>query len=401
MVHKYTVMACAMVERTFPPSTTNEVERIAASLNLLNAIVKLEAGKLLTSYNYIKGMAGCLFVWLLHHPIEGIELYLDEEEDVTFVCIKGMQYSFHHVPVVRYYVKLRNGEGLTKLKWDGVQRQAIAAELFHRAIGALPKVSNEEGENLIYMMRHCSTKKIIRKINELDGVPPIIKEETPQSDTNAPLKHHPSRVRRIGGLRKFVERHLPSPNHPEKDYGEWKQQAEKWRNTKNEYLYKLTLSLKFNGWWEQKFVLTRKGDTHVYRVVSYTGDNYSDLVRSIMGKRPLAYIRPERLMRRGWHYFLKRSSWSWVHMTYTRYLLLTGHYNNLRIGGKDYNLCITYRMARYLSVAYPELRFINVLNFTRFKVRRKVYSAKDLQKVGLYSKSRELKVWMVVDPLLY
>ena len=171
-------------------------------------------------------------------------------------------------------------------------------------------------------------------------------------------------------------------------------------NKQHDYLFKLTLALKFNGWWEQEFALSRMGDRHIYNIVAYTGGNYSQLVHTIVGRRPLRYIRPEKLMKKGWHYFLRRSNWAWVHMTYTRYLILVAHYNYLRWHGRLYNLCITYGLARYLAAAYPQLRFLNVLNFTRFKVHRRVYTAKDLQRLGLNSKSRKLKVWMVIDPLL-
>lgn len=403
-------MAAAVVEQLFPPSTTNEVAQIVTALNLLNAIVKLEAGKQFTSYNYIKGMVSCLFVWLLYHPIEDVEMYWDEAENVTYIRVDGVQYSFHRVPIVRYYVGLCKGEGLTVIEWDGVQRQAVAAELFRSAVGTLPEVTAEDGDALILKMRYCTVRKIIQRINGLDGVTPYIKLSPPPTDTpstdmktsgkKSPPPRRQSRVGRIRKLRKFVERHLSNPNLTIREYGQWKQQAEQWRHTDKDHLFCLTLSLKFNGWWEQQFEISRKGDFHVYRVMAYTGDNYGSVVKTLMGKRPLTYIRPEKLMRRGWHYFISRTNWSWIHMTYTRYLLMMGHNSNLNLDGSTYNLCITYGLARYLASAYPQLRFINVLNFTRFKVHRRVYSAKDLQKVGLHSKSRTLKVWMVVDPML-
>lgn len=411
LIQKYSVMAAAVVERLFPPSTTSEVAQIVTALNLLNAIVKLEDGKQLTSYNYIKGMVSCLFVWLLHHPIEGVEMYWDEGENVTYIRIEGVQYSFHRVPIVRYYVERCKGEGLTEIEWDGVQRQAVAAELFQSAVGTLPKVTDDEGDALVCKMRYCTVRKIIQRINGLDGVAPFIKVSPPPSDKmpqtgempsgkKSPQTRQQSRVRRFKRLRKFVERHLSSPNLPVREYGQWKQQAEQWRHTAKDYLYRLVLSLKFNGWWEPQFELVRKGDFHTYRIMAYTGDNYGSVVKTLMGKRPLTFIRPERWLRKGWHYFIKRTDWSWVHMTYSRYLLLMGHYSNLKLDDSTYNLCITYGLARYLAAAYPQLRFINVLNFTRFKVHRRVYSAKDLQKVGLHSKSRTLKVWMVIDPML-
>ena len=411
ILYDYAVMAAVIVERTFPPTTVNDVERIAAALNLLNAIVKLQEGKQLTSYHYIKGMVSCLYVWLLYHPEDGVELYWNKAEDVTYIRVCGQQYSFHHVPLVKYYARLRDGEGVTPQQWDGLERQNIAVELFQKAVGVpLPTVDDEEAKTVVGKMRHCSVRKIIRRINELEGVPSIITDTPPPPAVGAgpvparppkpPQQQRQQQLRRMKRFRIFVERHLPSPYHPVGKYGEWRQLAARWLDTQHDYLFKLTLALKFNGWWEQEYELSRRGDTHVCHVVAYTGDNYSHLAQALMGQRPLRYIRPERLMRKGWQYLLRRSNWAWVHLTYTRYLLLVGHYNYLKMNGKYYNLCITYGLARYLAAAYPQLRFLNILNFTRFKVHRRVYSAKDLQRIGLHSKSRRLKVWMVVDPLL-
>ena len=394
------------MEKLLPPKNTEEVLQITTALNLLNAIVKLQEGKVLTSYHYIKGMVACLFVWILHHPIDGVALDWDEKENVTYICIGDLQLSFHRVPLVRHYVKMYDRVGLTPQVWDGMQRQSIAAELFYKAMGKhLPDVSDEEADELVRKMRHCNIKKIIRRMNELEGIPPYIVVEQPMATaheeaSNKSEKKRQCRLKRLRRLRKFVERNLPDANHPIRKYGEWKGEASQWQNTGKDYLYKLTLALKWNGWWEEKFSIARKGDRHIYNIVAYTGFNYSHLINALIGKRPLRYIRPETFMRRGWHYFLRRDNWAWTHMTYTRYLLLTAHYNYLLTGNRFYNLCITYGIARYLACEYPQLRFLNVLNFTRMTVRRKVYSAKDLQRVGLQSKSRQLKVWMVVDPLL-
>ena len=406
LLHDYTVMAAAVVERLFPPKTTDEVSCIATALNLLNAIVKLEEGKQLTSYHYIKGMVACLFIWLLYHPKKDVELDWNEAEHITYIRVCGLQLSFHHVPLVKNYVTLRAGEGLTTQQWDGQQRQAIAVSLFLQTVGKpLPQVDEEESSMLIGKMRSCNVRKIIRRINELEDVPPIILSTPPPQPATPKIAKPPTptklhRLARIKKLKTFVESHLPSPLHPLGKYGEWKQTATQWRDTERDHLYTLSLALKWNGWWEPEFRLARKGDYHIFSVAAYTGNNYNSLVKHIMGRRPLRYIRPERRMRKGWHYFLRRNNWAWVHMTYTRYLLLTGHYNYLKLDGRSYNRCITYHLARYLAYAYPQLRFINVLNFTRFKVRRRVYSASDLQRIGLHSKSRYLKVWMVVDPLL-
>lgn len=402
----YAVMAAAVVEQAFPPVTVNDIHRIVAALNLLNAIVKLPDGRELTSYHYIKGMVACLFIWLLYHPQEGVLIDWDEQEDITYINVDGIQYSFHYVPLLRYYVKHRNRVGLTRQLWDGQQRQLIAVQLFKEAVGgSLPQVREEESRKLLRLMRNYNTRKIVRRINGLEGVEVYIRESPPQPPVREKTvpsvqKRRRHRIKQLKQLRIFVERHLPHPNLPTTKYGAWKQQVLAWKDTKCQHLYNLTLALKFNGWWEEEFELSRKGDNHVCRVVCYTGKNYGHLVSALVHGRPLYYIRPERLMHPGWRYFIRRTNWAWCHMTYTHYLLMQGHYNYLTVDGQCHSLCITYGLARYLAKAFPQLRFINVLNFTRFRVHRRVYSYKDLQCVPLHSKSRQLKVWMVVDPLL-
>ena len=405
IVYDYTVWAGDAVERLFPPTTTADAARIAAALNLLNAIVKLEEGRQFTSYNYIKGMVACLFVWLLYHPLDGVELDWDKQQDITYVRVAGIQYSFHYVPLVGHYIGLCGRKVLTPQQWDGMQRQAIAAELFRQAMGMpLRPVPDEEAKRLLAMMHRYRVRKIVQRINSLEGVPPIVREmpapPADKQDTAAKKKKHQRQTNMMREFRSFVVRHLPNPGRPRNRYGEWKQQAQKWKDTRRSYLYNLSLCLQFNGWWEQEFCLSRKDDSYLCNVAAYTGSNYGRMVNSIIGYRPVTYIRPERMMKKGWHYYIRRDNWAWSHMTYTRYLLLMGHYNWVLIDGRFYNLCITYGLARYLAAAYPQLRFINVLNFTRFTVHRRVYTANDLQHIGLHSQARQLKVWMVVDPLL-
>lgn len=403
----YAALAAIVVEQGFPPVDQQDVLRTVTALNLLNAIIKQPDGRRLTSYHYIKGMVACLFVWLLYHPQEGVEIDWDSEEDITYICVGGTQYSFHYVPLVRHYVRLTNRQGLTPQTWDGEQRQLIAAELLCSALDRqMPVMEEEETEELLVMMCRYNLRQVINRINALDGVEPIVRELPPeqvasrqQMDTLREKRQQG--IQQIKQLHTFVERHLPHPHSSRAKYGGWKQQAAPWKdNPKYRPLYDLTIALKFSGWWEEEMELSRDSDSHCYQVVRYTGNNYRHLVSSLVNGRPLYYIRPERLMRKGWHYFIQRTNWQWTHMTYTRYLLMKAHYNYVTIEGKSHNLCITYGLARYLACAYPKLRFINVLNFTRFKVHRKVYSNQDLKRVPLYSKARQLKVWMVADPLL-
>ena len=406
-IRDYAVLAAVVVEQSFPPANQQDVLRMVTALNLLNAIVKQPEGRQLTSYHYIKGMVACLFVWLLYHPQEEVEIDWDSAGDITYICVRGTQYSFHYVPLVRHYVKLTNRRGLTPQTWDGEQRQLMAVELLHSALDKqMPLVGEEETKGLLIMMRRYNIRKVINRINDLDGVEPIVREIVPEQvasrqQVEVMREKRQRGVRLIKKLHTFVERHLPHPHSPWIKYGGWKKQAALWKDRPEcRHLYNLTIALKFSGWWEVEMELTRDYDDHCYQVVRYTGDNYQHLVSSLVNGRPLYYIRPERLMHKGWHYFIRRANWRWTHMTYTRYLLMKSHYNYVTIDGVSHNLCITYGLARYLASAYPRLRFINVLNFTRFKVHRRIYSDKDLKRVPLHSKARQLKVWMVADPLL-
>lgn len=49
------LLAADVVENKFPPKNLEDVMSLVASLNLLNAAVKMPIGKRVTTYGYIKG----------------------------------------------------------------------------------------------------------------------------------------------------------------------------------------------------------------------------------------------------------------------------------------------------------------------------------------------------------
>ena len=97
------LLAADVVEYRFPPKNREDVMTLVASLNLLNAAIKKPIGKEVTTYRYIKGHVAILFLWLLYHPIEGVDIYYDKEERIAYFKVPDYQFSFHQVPFMRFY----------------------------------------------------------------------------------------------------------------------------------------------------------------------------------------------------------------------------------------------------------------------------------------------------------
>ena len=380
----YAVAAAAVVEALFPPKTVRDVLQIVTALNLLNAIVKKPYGKAVTAYPYIKGMAACLFLKLLYSPMDGVEIYWDEEGEVTYFRLRGRQFSFHYVPLMGCYVAAMRRAGIRQQLWDGNRLQNVAAKLFREVVPVEPVVREEERERLVDLMLTFDASELNRRVGMLCGVEPprLVRPQNMTKTAKGKQSGMQKRARPRIGRRRYVK------------MGERSSQCVSGQDDRRR---NLELALKFCGWYEDEFELTRHGDSWKVKVVRYDGSNYDKMMRKLIGCRPMTYVRPECFMRPGQKYYIRRTDWGWRRLTGSRYLLLIAHYNYLTVGDKKYNLCITYGLARYLGCMYPELRFLNVLNYTRFKVRRKIYSHKDLLRVPLRSKARTLKVWLVVD----
>ena len=98
------LLAADVIENRFPPKNLEDVMSLLAFLNLLNAAVKMPIGEGVTTYSYIKGHVGLLFIWLLDHPVEGVDIYYDKEGSLTYFKVPGYQFSFHQVPFLAYYI---------------------------------------------------------------------------------------------------------------------------------------------------------------------------------------------------------------------------------------------------------------------------------------------------------
>ena len=96
---EYALRAGLIVERLFPPATTDAAFQILASLNLLNAVVKHTWGRKVVGYAYIKGMAASLLQWLILHPVEGVSPYWDAADRIVYFRVWGVQISFNYIPM--------------------------------------------------------------------------------------------------------------------------------------------------------------------------------------------------------------------------------------------------------------------------------------------------------------
>lgn len=357
-------MAAAAVEDQFPPATAADVYRVVVSLNLLNAAVKQSWGRLVTGYEYIKGMAACLFLWLLYHPKPGVATYWSADEQVTYFSVYGQQLSFHYVPLLNYYRDVIQRCHQQPIIWDGVQRQLIAVRLFKAAFAVMPQMDAGRRVRLRRLMVGFCKAQLLDRVRQMEGVAMCIPDSV------------------MNGIQKAAQCTASSAQRLEIE-------SEKWRN--------LQLALKFNPWRADSFELTRPVDSWHVRVARYRGDNIRQVAAFVAGRSHKMCSNPKIRLLRGRHYYLQRANWRWRHMTTSRCLMLMAHHNFLTVGKRRYNLCVTYAIACYLAAQYPELRFLNVLNYTRLKVHRRLYTYRALLRVPPNSKSRTLKVWMVVD----
>ena len=352
----YAVKAAYVIENTFPPQELDDTYCLVVALNLLNAIVKQPGGRRLTSYSYIKGMAACLFLWLMYHPQRAVRVFWDKADDVAYFRICGRQFSFHYVPLLHCYAAEMVQLGLQAQLWDGVRLQEVATGLFDAACSGLPPLGIDECRRLTDLMTHFSWDSLKERVGAMEGV-----EQMPWKQAC----------------------------HGCAGSGMPRGEKEKWYNLKQ--------ALLFDGFDRDCYELRRHKDCWKAKVVRYQGDNYAAMVELLSPGKPQWCRMPERLLEKGAWYYVQRTNWMWKKLSCKRALLLRAHYCNLVKKRKSYNLCVTYRIACYLALCFPDIRFVNVLNYTRFRVRRRTYTYRDLLRVPAGSKARVLKVWMVVD----
>ena len=132
LTEQHAVWAGVVIERNFPPVTAHDTLRVLASLNLLNAYVKLPNGSDVVSYAYIKGMASCLLIRLLWVPIDEVSYYYDYRCRITYFRALGVQFSFHFIPLYKELL-IRYG-GYHAVKYPGKLVLGKATEFIDRVL---------------------------------------------------------------------------------------------------------------------------------------------------------------------------------------------------------------------------------------------------------------------------
>ena len=357
------LFAANEVESRFPPKDLNDAMSLLASLNLLNASIKMPGGENITSYQFIKGYAGMLFVWLLHHPIKDVDLYFEKVDCLAYFRVPGYQFSFHCVRLLTRYRNLM--KKLEPQQWDGIRLQSVALNVFR----SLPHHRCE--------FSAASRLELIRKMLSFS------KGDTQQILVKYRLDNI---LFPLPGLRRstFHKHSIPydktnliliSPD--------------RWQC--------LLLALKFNGFDYPEYELYHYGNSWRVKVARYSGRNYERMMLLFRRKKHILEIIPENQLVKGTYYYFDRISLLPKPITRELYYSQLAHHNNLIFYNYLYNICITYNMAVYFSELYPSLRFINILNYARLKVQKHVYTGHALKKVALHSKARTRKVWIVVD----
>ena len=356
------LLAADVVEYRFPPKNREDVMTLVASLNLLNAAIKKPIGKEVTTYRYIKGHVAILFLWLLYHPIEGVDIYYDKEERIAYFKVPDYQFSFHQVPFMRFYeIQIAH---LLPQKWNGLQLQPIAVEVFHSISNQKRMLSNYSCDELVNKMCSFSEKYILKKLSEIGDVNLLSIQKI--------INLHINRKCKIQDKIKY----------PYKISGD-----------KERCLY---LALRFNGFDYMEYEHYRIDDPYGIIVICYDGTNYGRMMHLFYGKKTRKLF-PENKLEVGKHYYLDRSNMQLKALTFEQHCVFRTKYPNLIFYNQCFTLCITYNIAVYISKFFPDLRFINLLNYNDCDVDKQIYTADSLELEPQDSRARHEKVWIVID----
>jgi hypothetical protein len=356
------LLAADVVEYRFPPKNLEDVMTLVASLNLLNAAVKIPLGREVTTYRYIKGHVAVLFVWLFFHPIEGVDIYYDNEEGIAYFNVPGYQFSFHRVPFMTLF--LSQFRKLVPQKWNGLQLQPIAVEVFQSISNQKKMLSNYSCDELVNIMCSCSLKDIRSKLSDISGFDLLISQKKSGNMMNKNSK---------------IQDKIEYP---------YKISRDKIRS--------LCLAIKFNGFNYMEYEHYRTGDPYGIIVVCYDGCNYERMMHLFYGKKTRKMF-PENQLEVGKHYYLDRSNMQLKALTLEQHCTLRINYPNLIFYNKCFPLCITYNIAVYISKFFPDLHFVNLLNYNDCDIEKQIYTADSLELEPQDSRARHEKVWIVID----
>ena len=343
---QHVVVAGETVLRLYPPSDAATTFQMLASLNLLNAAVKLSWGRKLVGYSFIKGYAGLLFQHVNEQHIQDVETYWERAEHIAYFRVYNVQISFHYIIMSARLVEMLPRINCRPQTWSGLQLQEVAVEVFLLA---------------------CPTA--------LDG------PYNPCSPVNPAFFECPQHRDRL------VQRVLPHEG-----YKRFKHKIPKCEHSTES----LSVALHFNIWRTDCFTLFRKLGKRFLRVMRYDGSNAHRLNEYLLKPHPLVCPREEYTLFRGKHYYVSPQL-HLMSVAPSRYVRLLTHYAYLVDGNRCRNLCITYDIALWLALHYPSLYFVNILNANRDKVHTCYHKYNSLLRVPPHSKARRLRVWVVID----
>lgn len=346
---EYALRAGLIVERLFPPATTDAAFQILASLNLLNAVVKHAWGRKVVGYAYIKGMAASLLQWLLLHPVEGVSPYWDAVDRIVYFRVWGVQISFHYIPMTEELLACLSDAVMPHQEWTGIQLQKIAVEVFNLAVHDAGAYDVHDEHYVRHVLTHC-------------WLPPG--EEPPA---------------------KPLEEHYPDPGS----------QCQYLPFTEDKML-SLHTALHFHIWRQGVFTLWRRKDKRPLPLVRFDGTNYRAAMNYLLAEDPRIPRRSRKSLKKGCFYYVSPKK-RITCLNRSNYVLRLTQNSYLRTAGGYRNLCVTYGIARYLSLLYPTLKFVCTLNINHLTEQRIFYSYTELSRVPLPSPARMLKVWIVVD----
>lgn len=351
--------ALETIGRLYPPVDATETFALLAALNLLNAAIKTVWGRSLLAYNYIKGGAGLLFEYLSLSPVKGVQIYHDRQDHVTYFRVMGVQMSFHYAPISHH---LPSGRPVQQ--WDGIRLQLIAVELFSLACSLLPDVS---------------------KLPVRAGLPLAVSPDG-----------HPRKTGKQGPGDQRLPQNRVDSTVPI-DYAKSRWWSHKFVENKRR---SLDMALHFSIWRCNRFTLLRRKDMQLVPVMRYDGQNYQQLVSTLIRSRcPIPRRRPGELFGGFLYYISPKMRLRAVHPSHYLRLLAQNSYLCGNGGCKFYNLLVTYGIARYLTMRFPQVRFACTLITNRHTVRNRLFNNAMLRRIPLYSRMRRLKVWLLFDPM--
>jgi len=351
LVPHHVVLAVRVVKQLFPPKTTDCVFRLLTALNLLNAAVKLPWGRQMVGYRFIKGYVSLVLLSVINWQVADVDYYWDAVERIVYFRVFGIQLGFHYIPFTDTLRALLATCNDHVQHWDGIRLQQVAVEVFllgnpEQAAVPVPAVPPR-------MPPECFRSPL--------PLEERVFRQQPQSEPKGHCRHGPSR--RLHFCHSLRTLHVA-----------------------------LTFRFSSSG----ICLFYRRKDRCRIPVGRYRGDNYAELISHLSASCPELYRRPERTLTKGCLYYVSPRLRIESLLPSRRQAFLAKNCYLLDSRRRCcHNLCVTYGIARYLTLLFPSLRFINLLNFNRVRVRRRYYSHQALLRVPLHSQARTLKVWMV------